>query len=54
MIDFIMPSLGSDMDEGTLNEWLIKPGDKVGFALAQAPLHIFDADGQRLNAPVEG
>lgn len=24
-----MPSLGSDMDEGTLNEWLIKPGDKV-------------------------
>ncbi|WP_406815408.1 dihydrolipoamide acetyltransferase family protein [Mycobacterium sp. M23085] len=29
MIDFKMPSLGSDMDEGTLNEWLIKPGDKV-------------------------
>lgn len=24
-----MPSLGSDMDEGTLNEWLVKPGDKV-------------------------
>ena len=24
-----MPSLGSDMDEGTLDEWLIKPGDKV-------------------------
>jgi multiple sugar transport system ATP-binding protein len=32
----------------------IKPGDKVGFAVAQAPLHIFDAEGQRLNAPVEG
>ncbi|OSC24437.1 branched-chain alpha-keto acid dehydrogenase subunit E2 [Mycobacterium vulneris] len=29
MIDFKMPALGSDMDEGTLNEWLIKPGDKV-------------------------
>ena len=29
MIQFKMPALGSDMDEGTLNEWLIKPGDKV-------------------------
>ncbi|OBH77636.1 branched-chain alpha-keto acid dehydrogenase subunit E2 [Mycobacterium mantenii] len=29
MIEFAMPALGSDMDEGTLNEWLIKPGDKV-------------------------
>ncbi|WP_304528235.1 biotin/lipoyl-containing protein, partial [Mycobacterium sp. E3305] len=29
MIEFKMPSLGSDMDEGTLNEWLVKPGDKV-------------------------
>ncbi len=24
-----MPALGSDMDEGTLDQWLIKPGDKV-------------------------
>jgi len=24
-----MPSLGADMDEGTLTEWLVKPGDKV-------------------------
>lgn len=24
-----MPALGADMDEGTLNEWLVKPGDKV-------------------------
>ena len=24
-----MPALGSDMDEGTLNEWLVKPGDPV-------------------------
>jgi pyruvate dehydrogenase E2 component (dihydrolipoamide acetyltransferase) len=29
MIDFKMPALGSDMDEGTLNEWLVKPGDPV-------------------------
>ncbi len=29
MIEFTMPALGSDMDEGTLNEWLVKPGDKV-------------------------
>ena len=24
-----MPALGSDMDEGTLDEWMVKPGDKV-------------------------
>ena len=24
-----MPALGSDMDEGTLDEWLVKPGDEV-------------------------
>ncbi len=29
MIDFNMPALGADMDEGTLNEWLVKPGDSV-------------------------
>ena len=27
MGDFRMPSLGADMDEGTLLEWLVKPGD---------------------------
>ena len=26
---FAMPSLGADMDEGTLIEWLVKPGDHV-------------------------
>lgn len=26
---FKMPSLGADMDEGTLLEWLVKPGDEV-------------------------
>ncbi|TGD89174.1 2-oxo acid dehydrogenase subunit E2 [Mycolicibacterium sp. CH28] len=29
MIEFTMPALGADMDEGTLNEWLIKPGDTI-------------------------
>src|SRR5690348_5029385 len=29
MIEFAMPSLGADMDEGTLEEWLVKPGDTV-------------------------
>lgn len=24
-----MPVLGADMDEGTLLEWLVKPGDQV-------------------------
>jgi pyruvate dehydrogenase E2 component (dihydrolipoamide acetyltransferase) len=30
MIEFKMPALGSDMDEGKLNEWLVKPGDTIG------------------------
>ncbi len=29
MSDFTMPSLGADMDSGTLLEWLVKPGDQV-------------------------
>ena len=29
MSDFRMPSLGADMEAGTLVEWLVKPGDKV-------------------------
>ena len=29
MTDFRMPSLGADMEAGTLIEWLVKPGDKV-------------------------
>nr|WTB31008.1 2-oxo acid dehydrogenase subunit E2 [Streptomyces sp. NBC_00830] len=29
MTEFTMPSLGADMDEGTLAEWLISPGDSV-------------------------
>lgn len=29
MGEFVMPSLGADMDEGTLVEWLVKEGDVV-------------------------
>lgn len=29
MIDFKLPSLGADMDEGTLLEWKVAPGQKV-------------------------
>ena len=29
MAEFTMPSLGADMDSGTLLEWLVKPGDEV-------------------------
>lgn len=29
MADFTMPSLGADMEEGTVTEWLVKPGDEV-------------------------
>jgi pyruvate dehydrogenase E2 component (dihydrolipoamide acetyltransferase) len=29
MPDFLMPSLGADMDTGTLLEWYVKPGDAV-------------------------
>jgi len=29
MSEFLMPSLGADMEAGTLTEWYVKPGDKV-------------------------
>jgi pyruvate dehydrogenase E2 component (dihydrolipoamide acetyltransferase) len=29
MIEFKLPSLGADMDEGKLLEWKVKPGDTV-------------------------
>jgi pyruvate dehydrogenase E2 component (dihydrolipoamide acetyltransferase) len=29
VVDFRMPSLGADMEAGTLVEWLVKPGDRV-------------------------
>lgn len=30
MGEFRMPALGADMEDGTLAEWMVKPGDKVG------------------------
>ncbi|MDE3078313.1 MAG: 2-oxo acid dehydrogenase subunit E2, partial [Chloroflexota bacterium] len=29
MADFLMPSLGADMESGTVVQWLVKPGDRV-------------------------
>jgi len=29
MTEFLMPSLGADMEEGTFLEWLVKPGERV-------------------------
>ncbi|MFW3615479.1 dihydrolipoamide acetyltransferase family protein [Billgrantia antri] len=29
MSDFLMPSLGADMEAGTLVEWMVSPGDRV-------------------------
>ncbi|MFD6033467.1 biotin/lipoyl-containing protein [Streptomyces griseoincarnatus] len=29
MGEFTMPSLGADMDEGTLVEWLVEPGAPI-------------------------
>lgn len=29
MAEFLMPSLGADMENGTLVEWLVKPGDRI-------------------------
>ncbi|MCZ2527564.1 biotin/lipoyl-containing protein, partial [Streptomyces sp. HB2AG] len=29
MPEFTMPALGADMEEGTLLEWLVHPGDRV-------------------------
>jgi len=29
MADFLMPSLGADMEFGTVLQWLVKPGDVV-------------------------
>jgi predicted deacylase len=31
MIEFALPSLGADMDEGMLVAWLVQPGDRVEY-----------------------
>jgi hypothetical protein len=37
MADFRMPSLGADMDAGTLLTWRIKPGARGATATQRAP-----------------
>ncbi|SDA38666.1 dihydrolipoamide acetyltransferase family protein [Mesorhizobium qingshengii] len=48
MSDFLMPSLGADMERGKLVEWLVKPGSKVrkGDVIAIVETHkgAFDVD----------
>lgn len=41
MTDFLMPSLGADMESGKLVEWLVKPGDTIhkGDILAVVETH---------------
>ena len=47
MIEFKMPSLGADMDEGTLQEWLVKPGDTVTRGQVVAVVGFGDTSGRR-------
>ncbi|MEU8307332.1 dihydrolipoamide acetyltransferase family protein [Actinomadura sp. NPDC048955] len=44
MPDFTMPSLGADMDRGTLTEWLVGPGDRVNRGDAVAVVETDKAD----------
>jgi pyruvate dehydrogenase E2 component (dihydrolipoamide acetyltransferase) len=48
MIEFKLPSLGADMDEGKLLEWKVKPGDKVKrgdiFAVVETPKAAVDVE----------
>jgi pyruvate dehydrogenase E2 component (dihydrolipoamide acetyltransferase) len=48
MIEFRMPSLGADMEAGTLVEWLVKPGDVVKrgdvIALVDTQKGLFDIE----------
>ena len=41
MADFCMPSLGADMESGTLTHWFIKAGDEVhrGDIVAEVETH---------------
>jgi pyruvate dehydrogenase E2 component (dihydrolipoamide acetyltransferase) len=44
MADFVMPSLGADMDDGTLAAWLKQPGDAVKRGDIVAVVHTDKAD----------
>src|SRR3974390_878511 len=39
MAEFRMPSLGADMEFGTVTRWLIKPGDEVHRGAVVAVVH---------------
>ncbi|MEU8108729.1 2-oxo acid dehydrogenase subunit E2 [Nonomuraea muscovyensis] len=41
MADFRMPSLGADMETGTVSEWLVKPGDSIRKG---DPIAVIDTD----------
>src|SRR5450759_2428466 len=44
MGEFRMPSLGADMEEGTLVQWMVKPGDRVKRGDIIAIVHTEKAD----------
>ena len=54
MIEFRMPSLGADMDAGTLVEWLKKPGDPVKRGDIIACLDVFDPEPIPVDHVVRG
>ncbi|MCK2218308.1 2-oxo acid dehydrogenase subunit E2 [Actinomadura sp. ATCC 31491] len=41
MAEFLMPSLGADMETGTVTEWLVKPGDTI---VRGEPIAVIDTD----------
>ena len=43
---YVLPSLGADMDEGTLNEWMVQPGDTVNRGQIVAVVHSGTAPAQ--------
>ena len=53
MIEFKLPSLGSDMEQGKLLEWLVKPGEAVkrGQVVAIVNLTARPVFLQRANLP---
>ena len=38
MSDFVMPSLGADMESGKLVQWLVKPGSVIKGAKGLIPI----------------
>ena len=52
-----MPSLGADMESGTLVQWLIKPGDRVNrgdvVAVVETQKGAIDVDSKRINVRIK-